>query len=150
VSVFVPSTTGTLIVCPTAQANGGLYIDRQPSAYLPGDVMPEDLGQSVWQALLCFRSISGPLDLSSRKKTDWPAYRASGAKSVRQFEDCFVRVSVEAFPCLLRIEAGVLAKVAERLFVGGYLSNACQFEALGELIQLVCRGSLLIAEHEYS
>jgi hypothetical protein len=48
------------------------------------------------------------------------------------------------------LKADVLAREAEGLFVGRYISNACEFEALGDLIQLVCRGSLLIAEHEYS
>jgi hypothetical protein len=104
----------------------------------------------VWEALLSFRSFSEPVNLRAHKKTDWPAFRASNMKTVRQFEDSFVRVSVEAFPCNLRIEADVLAREAEGLFVGRYISNACEFEALGDLIQLVCRGSLLIAEHEYS
>jgi len=114
------------------------------------DALPEALGQSVWEALLSFRSISEPVDLRSHKKTDWPAFRASGVRSVRQFEDSFVRVSIEAFPCTLRVEAYVLARAAENLFVGRHISNACQFEALGELIQLVCRTSLLTAEHEFS
>jgi hypothetical protein len=104
-TVFVPSSSGSLIVCPTADANGDLYIEQQPSALLQRNALPEVLGQSVWEALLSFRSFSEPVNLRAHKKTDWPAFRASGMKTVRQFEDSFVRVSVEAFPCNLRIES---------------------------------------------
>ena len=147
VTVHLPTGRGEMIVCPTAEANGGLYINQAPSALLPNDAPSEILGQSVWEALLQFRSIPEPLNLRSSRKTDWPAYRASGAKSVSQFEATFVCVSVEAFPCTLRVEADVLATDAEGLFVGRYISNACEFEDLGELIRMVARGRRLLAEH---
>ena len=131
VAVYLPCSSKTTIVCPTESVNGGLYCDQPPPALLQLDAAPESLGQSVWEALLSFCSISEPVNLRSYKKTDWPAFRASGMRSVRQFEDSFVRISIEAFPCTLRVEAYVLAQAAEDLFVGRHISNACQFEALG-------------------
>jgi len=112
------------------------------------DAPARTLGQRAWEALLSFRA-SSDLALRSSKKSDWPAYRASGAKSLRAFEEGFVHVSVEAFPCVLRVEATVPAKAAQGLFVGRSISNACEFGALGELIQLVHRCSVQIAESEY-
>jgi hypothetical protein len=149
VTVFVPAGSGELIVCPTAEASGGLYLDQSPSALLPHDIQAEALGQNVWEALLQFRSLPQPVNLKSYRKTDWPAFRASGSKTVRQFEAGFVRVSVEAFPCTLRVEADVLASEAEGVFVGRYISNACQFEDLGELIRLLCRSSIAVAQHVF-
>jgi hypothetical protein len=150
VSVYVPSTAGKVIVCPTAFVNGGIYIEQPPVTLLPWDAPQKALGRSVWEALLRFRSIPEPLDLRLYKKTDWLAYRTSGAKSVRAFEERFVRVSVEALPGVLKVKADVPVKAAGGLFVGHQISNACEFEALTELIQLVCRCSLQIARGEYS
>ena len=104
------------------------------------------IGQAVWEALLLFRSAP---NLGSPKKRDWPAYRASGAKSVRAFEDQFVRVSVEAFPCVLRLEAVVLCRAANELFVGGFISNACEFNELGALIYQVSRSAIYVMEQEF-
>jgi hypothetical protein len=59
-------------------------------------------------------------------------------------------VSIEAFPCVLRIEATVPVKAAEGLFVGRWVSNACQFDELGRLILLLYRCSLHVATGEYS
>lgn len=137
-----------MIVCPTICPDRGLYVEQTPVALISPDAPADTLGQSVWEALLSFRASASP-DLASRKKTDWPAYRASGVKTVRAFEGGYVHVSVEAFPCVLRVEATVPARAAEGLFVGRFITNACDFGTLGELIQLVCRCSLQIAEREY-
>ena len=96
-----------LIVCPTTNIEKGFYDEQEPLALIPRDAPSETLGQSVWESLLLFRKRPG-LNLRPIKKSDWPTYRASGIKSIREFEDQYVRVSVVAFPIVLRVEATVL------------------------------------------
>ena len=88
-------------------------------------------------------------NIRSRNKTEWPAYRASGARSVRAFEDDYVRISVVALPCVLRVLADVPVRAADELFVGRLITNSCQFDVLGELIHIVFRCSLHLAEKEF-
>jgi hypothetical protein len=147
-TVYVSRAAGKIIVCPTASIEKGFYNEQEPLSLLPWDSPAEVLGQNVWESLLLFRKTPG-LNLGSSKKSDWPAYRASSVKSIREFEDKYARVSVIAFPCVLRVEATVPGDLAEGLFVGRAISNACEFEQLGDLIRLSSRCSVRIADEEF-
>lgn len=48
--------------------------------------------------------------MRSRKKTEWPAYRTSGARSVRAFEDDYIRISVVGLRGVLRVQADAPAQ----------------------------------------
>ena len=146
-SVYLSEVRDRIIVCPMTSPEKGLYVEAEATADRPFTSDSEVLGQSVWEALLRFQVSP---QLGSHKKTDWPAFRASGAKSVRAFEYEFVRVAVEAFPCVLRVEATVPCNGADGLFVGRYISNACEFEELGELIQQVSRCSIIVRDQEFA
>jgi hypothetical protein len=102
-------------------------------------------GKPCWESLLQFKTAPDQ-NLRSGKKTDWPAYRVSGTKSVREFEEEYLRLSVVAFPGVLRVEAAVPASEVDGLFVGRVIASACEFEALGELIRVVFRCSNHLAE----
>ncbi len=117
----------------------GLYVDAVPSATEELDCTDELLGQRTWEALLRFRSDPG--NFGPIKQTEWPAYRASGLRAIRSFQSEYLRVTVEAFPCALRIEGFVPGANSEGLFVGKWLSNACEFEELGENVRLVDRSA---------
>jgi hypothetical protein len=125
----------------------GLSVEADATAVQPFNTEVDVVGQSVWEALLLFQVSP---QLGSHKRTDWPAFRVSGAKSVRAFEYEFVRVAVEAFPCFLRVEAAVPCSGADGLFVGRYISNACEFDELGELIHQVSRCSIFVREQEFA
>ncbi len=148
-TVYASSASRRIIVCPNLSVEKGLYIEQEAPISLAFDSSFDNLGQSVWDALLLFSSSPG-LNLRSQNKADWPAYRVSDAKSIRAFEEEFVRMSVRAFPCVLRVEAAVPAHAAQGLYVGREISNSCQFESLGELIHLVYRCSVRIAEQEFA
>jgi hypothetical protein len=147
--VYLPNTPGTVIVCATTDVNGGVHIEQPAVALVPWGATPDVLGRSVWEALLNFRR-TPELNLRSYKRSDWPAYRASGAKSIRAFEEGFVRVCIEALPSVLLIKANADAMAEEGLFVGCHISQACEFEALTELINRVSRCSQQIARLEFS
>jgi hypothetical protein len=147
-TVYVSRAEGKVIVCPTTSIEKGFYKEQEPLSRLPWDSPAEVLGQNVWESLLLFRKTPG-LNLRSSKKSDWPAYRDSDLKSIREFEDQYIRVSVTAFPSVLRVEATVPGNLSEGLFVGRAISNACEFEQLGDLVRLSSRCSARIAEEEF-
>lgn len=145
-SIYLSAAKSQIIVCPMTSPTKGLYVEAE-AVVQPFNSDSEMLGQSVWEALLLFHL--SPY-LGPPKKTDWLAFRASGAKSVRAFEWEFVHVAIEAFPCFLRVQAKVPCNAADGLFVGRYITNACHFEDLGELIQQVCRCASLLREQEFA
>ena len=147
-TVYVSRGAGKLIVCPSTSIEKGFYNEQEPLVLIPWDAPAAALGESIWESLLLFRKTPG-LNVRSSKKSDWPAYRASGIKSMREFEREYVRVSVIAYPIVLRVEASVPGDLADGLFVGCAISNACEFEQLGDLIRLSSRCSLRIAEEEF-
>jgi hypothetical protein len=147
-TVYVSSASRKIIICPNTTIEKGFYVEQEAPFSMSWDSSREAIGQSVWEALLLFCRTPG-LNPRSRKKTDWPAYRTSGAQSVRAFEEEFVRVSVQAFPCILRVQATVPVPAADGLYVGREITNACEFGTLGDLIFIVYRCSLSIAEHGF-
>ena len=147
-TVYVPSAPKEIIVCAHNTIEKGFQYEQDDPVSMPWDVPNERLGQSVWEALLLLRHTPG-VNLRSQKKADWPAYRASGCKSVRAFEEEFVRVSVRGLSTILRVEGSVPAPAAKGLFVGRDITSACDFESLGELVRLVHRCSLQLATHEF-
>jgi hypothetical protein len=146
---YVPRGRGDIIVCASTVVQKGLYFEQADSVSLPPESGPEALGETVWGALLLFRR-DPTLDLRSRKKSGWPAHRAAGMKSMRGFESEFVRVSVHAFPSVLRVEAAVPAASANGLFVGRYITASCEFQDLGDLIRLACRCCVRIGREEFA
>jgi hypothetical protein len=88
-----------MIVCPMTSPDKSLYVEAEAMAVRAFQSGSEALGQAVWEALLRFHVSP---QLGSPKKTDWPAFRASGEKNVRTFESEFVRVAIEAFPRVRR------------------------------------------------
>ena len=147
-TVYVPRSLKKIIVCAHNTIEKGFLYEQDDPVSMPSDAPNEILGQSVWEALLRLRYTPG-VNLRSQKKTDWPAYKASGCKSVRAFEDEFVRVSVRGFPAVLRVEATVPCPAAKGLFVGRDITSGCDFESLGELIRLVYRCGLQLADQEF-
>jgi hypothetical protein len=138
-----------IIISPVDCIEKGFHTEQEPNAVLPYDCSRETIGQAVWESLLLFRHTPN-VNLRPRNRTDWPAFRASGAKSVRAFEDEYVRVSVVALPCVLRVLASVPAGSADGVFVGRLITNACEFEALGDLIHILFRCSLRLAEQAFA
>jgi hypothetical protein len=146
-SVYISQVHNKVIICPMTSPGKGHYVETEAMSVMPFESESFNVGQAVWAALLRFRSSP---NLGSAKKTDWPAFRASGVKSVRAFEVDFVRLGVEAFPCVLRIEAAVPCKAANGLFVGRFITNACAFEELGDVLHQASRCSLHVMEQEFA
>lgn len=145
VSTYLSATKNRIIVCPMTSPDKGHYVEADATAVQPFKSGSEVLGQSVWEA----RPSPFPCFPTTRITKENRLARISRIrrKSVRTFEYEFVRVAIEAFPCILRVEATVPCSAADNLFVGRYISNSCEFEDLGELIRQVCRCSTVIRDH---
>jgi hypothetical protein len=71
----------------------GLYYEQEDTLALP--IATEDgLASALREALR--RYSLRDQNLRGRKSTDWPAYRASGMKSLRSFEDTYLQIQVRA------------------------------------------------------
>ncbi|RYF89257.1 MAG: hypothetical protein EON95_19100 [Caulobacteraceae bacterium] len=92
-----------------------------PIIGLSTDIDDETLGRTICDQLLAFRAQS-PDDLRSRKLTDWEAYRASGAKSVKRFEERAWIVYIRAEHSLVRFEARPYRSPHEEVFAAGRAS----------------------------
>lgn len=83
---------------------------------LTTDIDDEHLGRAICDQLLAFRR--GPLpDMRDRKLTDWAAYRASGARSIKQFEAKGYRISLRTVGDSIRLEAAPITSLHEAIGV---------------------------------
>lgn len=83
-----------VIATAIAVLDSGVREERGQLLVADEPVSDEALGRMLFDVLLHFDPQSRPpIDLT-RKPTDWPAYRASGAKSIRQFERDSIYVGV--------------------------------------------------------
>jgi hypothetical protein len=76
-------------------AQGGLHGATYETGYttvLPYDADDSVLGQAILDVLLRHAAVDDPTPTS--RVTEWPAFRASGLRSVRSFESSFYRISV--------------------------------------------------------
>jgi len=68
------------------------YEDDTPTV-LNGPFTAEELGNAIAEEMR--KTDRRPRSLRESKLTDWPAYRASGERTVRKFEESFIEISVE-------------------------------------------------------
>jgi hypothetical protein len=94
---MIPSVTvyvgeAAVIVAPLHATPEGILYEQDRPIVLSVDC-GGDVGAAVKSAFAAFSTRAQ--DLRSAKKSDWPAFRASGCKSIKQFEAEFRRIHVE-------------------------------------------------------
>ena len=95
------------------------------------------LGRVLCDQLLAFRR--GPIpDLRDRKSTDWAVYKASGVKSVKQFQAKGWRVSLETVGDCVRLEAAPMVSLHNDIAVSAV--GRPDHAALGALFRRTLRG----------
>lgn len=88
------SHSGRGIVLAAAAVNdAGIRYEPGYAALLPPSASPASVGQAVVDVL--DRFCRKDRNLRDYKKTEWPAFRASGLKSVRAFEQEFSYVALD-------------------------------------------------------
>ena len=93
-TVFI-NRSGEPAIVVAQHYNGprGFLVEDESPIVLPEVDPPEALGTAVLAALRA-TSIRAARNYRNRKLTDWPAFRASGARSVRAFEQDFIRLHI--------------------------------------------------------
>ena len=101
-----------------------------------GSIPPEgELGRRARETLLrCERK---DRNLRGQKASEWPAYRESGLKGIKQFEKACFLVEVTTLPSTIEVEAR--PPLVEDLHVGGHLPLGADDADLGALILRVMR-----------
>ena len=77
----------SVIVAAVHQSPEGIYFEQPTPVLIGGRPAPEELGAAFQEAFQAFSLQER--DLQRAKLTDWPAFRASGLRSVKAFQSSF-------------------------------------------------------------
>jgi hypothetical protein len=77
----------SVIVAPLHQSPEGIYFEQPAPLVIGGPPQPEPLGAAFQKAFAAF-SIQ-ERDLEGARRGDWPAFQASGLRSVKEFQNSF-------------------------------------------------------------
>ena len=93
--IYLPTEKNPAIVVPVYQAGGGFAVEQETCTVLTDWRDPVKLATALLSTLKQF-SLKN-VDLRSRgKRTDWPVFRASGCKTLREFEATYLCIIVRA------------------------------------------------------
>lgn len=133
---FLPSSK-KLVLAPMYRNFESLDYEQEKTEVVPidGPISFEELGRHAREALLrCERK---DRNLRGYKASEWPAYRASGMKSIRQFEKTCYRVEITTLPCFIEVKG--VPPLSKDIHLGGYVSIAAEAADLGSLILRIVR-----------
>jgi hypothetical protein len=91
--VFIAKSGAPAVVVTMHVNEDGIWYEDEAPAVLNAPLTAAELGTAVGTAMR--GTVRRAKDLRGAKVSDWPAYRASGAPSVRQFEQLFLSMDVE-------------------------------------------------------
>lgn len=121
----------------------GNYEAGQPSV-LDKQVSDSELGKTFCDHLLKFQ-LRSPEDAWRGKETDWPAFRVSGARSVKGFETRSYLISVRT------INTAVVVSVSPRESIYGEISvqgsAGADHERLGAVIRHALKCAMTLRQH---
>ena len=127
----------SVIVAATHQIpNGGAYYEQPSPVVLQGQPAAAQLGATFHRAFAGF-SVKDK-DLSALKRTDWPAFRASGARSLKEFQALFLPMQCCGLNSAnILVRASTPHPVHEDLELSVSFNPLIEPEAVGEkLLQL--------------
>ena len=132
-SLFVSKSQNKIIVVPVYELSLGLYCEQETPIVLPFDSPIEEIGQLAKASLIKCEKASK--DLRAMKESDWPAYKASRAKSLKEFKSNYVGIWIQTINANIRIEGHPIG--SEQIFVGAYIAPACESNKLGTLLMQI-------------
>ena len=125
---------------------GNGHAELRPPIVLTEPVADESLGFSALEALLHFDSSPATVP-AGWKGTDWPTFKASGAKSIKAFERscCFVWLrTVNAGG--IEIEGSCLKLQDSTIRVRAWVPISVEHSELGQVLRTVVRGAHLLRD----
>ncbi len=134
VTLYISKAHNKIIVCPRCVNNAGIIYEHEPCTLLNFPPDHSVLGEEVLRNFHLF----GLKDknLRDQKKSDWPAFKSSGLKTIKSFEDSFVPIFISGnneSNIMLSIEAPLAGH--EDTFITSSISSAYpNKEKIGERI----------------
>lgn len=127
----------TVIVAALHQNLDGIYFEQPTPTVLPAQATSKELGLAFRRAFEGFSVRSR--DLRDAKAADWPAFRASGARSVKEFRSAFMPVQcLGLHPSNAVVRATTRHPTHEDIELSVSFNPRLEPEAVGEkLLQLV-------------
>jgi len=91
--LFFGRESHVALVAPMHVNQDGIGYEQETVRVLAAGYSPTDLGEALKQALSTFSE--RPRDLRLQKRSEWPAFQASGLSSIARFKREFLPVVVE-------------------------------------------------------
>ncbi len=130
---YLPDTEKMIFAPTNVNGLGGYYYEQDKATLLEAPLDSVELGRQARAALIAFDVKIQ--DLRYRKASDWSAYRISGLKSVREFEQSAIRITIETINTTLRLEGWPTNN--SKVFAGGYISPSAEHSEMGSLIKRI-------------
>jgi hypothetical protein len=130
VTVYLSLLQNKTIVAPLSQIDVGFYKEQETLKVIAFDSPVEELGLLIKESLLRFDK--NPRGSMSPKLTDWAAYKASKAKSVKAFQQQYLPVQIYTINANFRAEAQVSDN--KPIFIGFYAAIGVSESGLGSLL----------------
>ncbi|GAA4301946.1 hypothetical protein [Nibribacter koreensis] len=92
IAVYLSTEYKKILVAPFFVDESWLYYEQEEVEVLNFDVPDELIGESIKRNLQKFAEKNQ--DLTKRNLTDWPAFKASKLKTVKEFEKKYSRISI--------------------------------------------------------
>lgn len=122
-----------LIVVPMHQAATGVYYEQAAPIVLESPVTPAVLGTAFCAAFDAFSVTDA--DLQGMKRSDWPAFQASGLRSMKAFERAYLPMVCESLnPSNATVRASVAHPSEADLEIAAHFNPMLAPEPIGTLL----------------
>ncbi|HAA20531.1 MAG TPA: hypothetical protein DCP28_17865 [Cytophagales bacterium] len=126
IAVYLSQEYDMVLLAPFFVDESWLYYEQEEIEALSFDVNDEMLGESIKRNLNKFAEKNA--DTTKRNKKDWPAFKASNLKTVKEFETKFSRISISGLNeanIILAFDAETKSKneIQLRTIISAYANN---------------------------
>lgn len=144
-NLYISDHYSQIIFAPNHQTKDGIYYEQEKCCGSEFLINNEELGQTILSCLSVF-SIKD-LDLTQFKQSDWPAYKHSRSKTIKDFKSCYRLISITgANEYNLVFNAEAFLNYTEEVSVKIVFSSNEQEKEIGKKIQELYQASNLIKD----
>lgn len=124
--VYLSGAHNKILVAPYFTDGSGVYFEQDDIEVLPFDISDDLLGEALRRNLDKFEVKEA--NFNKRKLTDWPTYKASGSKTVKEFEKRYSKIAVSGLNeanIILAMDAEMKSKheIDLRTIISAYANN---------------------------
>jgi len=134
-----------VIAAPVVGVDGEMHAELIEPVVKPEPIDDEHLGELAMNALLAFIAEKPP-SLRDRRKSDWPAFRASGARSVSEFERKAVEIGIRTHLTSLELSAAPVSSLEHHRRLVAHCTPGIFHIDLGAEMRNLVRGVQVLRE----